>query len=128
MPKPTRRDWSHAREIVWIRDGHVCQMCGRSVVNYPSSVHHRVNRGYGGSAILERPSVLVRLCGLGSGTITSGCHDWIRFNVQLAQERGWLLPKNNPQIDPTREPILTVHGWVVLDDLGGRTPCEQVAS
>jgi len=39
-----------------------------------------------------------------------------------------LLPRNNPDIDPTAEPIL-IHGgrWVLLDDDGNVTPCEAPA-
>lgn len=124
MPKPTRRDWSHARELVWLRDGSYCQMCGQSIVNIPNSCHHRINRGMGGRADLERPSLLIRACGDG----VLGCHGRVTSHPLWAGRIGWLLPKNNPQIDPTREPILTIWGWVTLDDLGGRTPCEQVAS
>jgi 5-methylcytosine-specific restriction protein A len=127
MPKASRRVQQDARAIVRTRDGHRCLRCGASVLNIPSSIHHRINKGAGGSALLERPSLLVRMCGLGSGTITSGCHDWIRFNVQAAKDTGWLLPKNNPDIDPTCEPLLTFAGWVLLDDEGGSQPYEGAA-
>lgn len=124
MPRPTRGDWSKAREVVWVRDSHFCQMCGRSIINGESSTHHRVNRGMGGSGRLERPSLLIRACGNG----ITGCHGRVTTQPRWAERIGWLLPKNNPQLDPTREPILTVHGWVLLDDLGNRTPCEPAVA
>ena len=119
MPKPTERVKAEARKLVRARDGHQCQMCGRSIVDYPSSIHHRINKGNGGSAKYERASILIRLCGDG----VFGCHGWIGREPRAAGLRGWLLPRNNPDIDPTEEPIFTVHGWVKLDDEGNRTVC-----
>ena len=120
MPKAKRKVIDAARVLVYARDSHYCQMCGRSVVDFPSSVHHRINRGTGGSAKLERASLLIRICGSG----TTNCHGWVTEHATKAGELGWVLPKNNPDIDPTTEPILTHEwGWVLLDDLGYRTPC-----
>lgn len=117
MPKATRAVETAARKIVWVRDGHTCQLCGRSLVDTPHSTHHRINRGTGGSALLERPSILIRACGTG----TTLCHGWITEHPAEAKRLGWILPKNNPDIDPPSEPISTIHGWVLLDDNGGRT-------
>lgn len=119
MPAASARAKREARDIVRIRDGHRCQMCGASVLNVPSSVHHRINKGSGGSAKLERPSLLVRLCGDG----VHGCHGWIGREPRMAGLTGWLLPKNNPDIDPTQEPLLTYDGWVLLADDGTRVSC-----
>lgn len=116
MPKPTERVKAEARKLVRARDGHRCQMCGRSIVDYPSSIHHRINKGNGGSAKYERASLLIRMCGTG----TTGCHGWVTTEPRRAGLWGWLLPRNNPDIDPTEEPILTYQGWVLLDDEGGR--------
>lgn len=119
MPKATRAVEEAARRLVRQRDGHWCQMCGQSIVDRPSSIHHRLNRGNGGSAKLERASILIRLCGDG----VFQCHGWIGQHPKLAGETGWLLPRNNPDIDPTQEPILLFDGWHLLSDDGGRTPC-----
>jgi hypothetical protein len=94
-------------------------MCGTSILNVPSSIHHRINRGAGGSGRLERASNLIRLCGTG----TTGCHGWITEHPDKAGGAGWVLPKLNPSIDPSQEPICTIHGWVLLSDDGSRTPC-----
>lgn len=119
-PKATRKDMDAARRLVRARDGHRCQLCGQSIVDYPSSIHHRINRGSGGSAKLERASLLIRLCGTG----TTGCHGWITEEAIYGAALGYVLPKLNPDIDPTQEPILTHEwGWVLLDDDGSRTPC-----
>ena len=115
MPKATRAVQEAARRLVRERDGHRCQMCGRSIVDYPSSIHHRINKGNGGSAQYERASLLIRMCGTG----TTGCHGWVTTEPRRAGLWGWLLPRNNPDIDPEQEPILTYRGWVLLDDEGG---------
>lgn len=124
-PRASRKDVEAARSLVRARDGHQCQMCGRSIVDFPSSVHHRINKGNGGSAKYERASLLIRLCGSG----TTYCHGWVTEHPKLAGQvadggTGWLLPRNNPDIDPTREPILTFKGWVTLDDEGGTHACD----
>lgn len=120
MPRAKAGVISKARKIVYARDGYRCVMCGRSVVDYPSSVHHRRPRGAGGSALLERPSNLVRLCGDG----VRGCHGWLESHRETANLTGWLLPKLNLEIDPTEVPLLTYNGWVLLSDDGSVTPCE----
>lgn len=113
-PKASRSTMEAARVIVRQRDGHRCQMCGGSIVDQPSSIHHRRRRGMGGSALLERPSNLVRLCGTG----TTGCHGFVESQRNLATVRGWLLGYLD---DPETTPLLCYDGWVLLDDLGGRT-------
>ena len=120
-PRASRKDVEAARSLVRSRDGHRCQMCGQSIVDRPSSIHHRLNKGRGGSALLERASILIRACGDG----VSGCHGWVTEHPKAAGMTGWLLPRNNPDIDPTQEPILTFEGWYLLDDDGSRTPCES---
>jgi hypothetical protein len=122
MPKASYKAIRGARRLVLLRDGHWCQMCSRSVVDYPSSVHHRRPRGAGGSALLERASNLVRLCGTGT---TDDCHHWVESNREHAAQIGWLIPKLNLSIDPARTPLLTFKGWVLLDDEGGSTPWSE---
>lgn len=123
MPKATRRQQEDARKLVRERDGHRCQLCGRSIVDYPSSIHHRRPRGFGGSAKLEQASNLVRLCGDG----VQGCHGWLEHHREHAAEIGWLLPKLNLAIRATEVPLLTYRGWLLLDDLGGFIEVQGVA-
>jgi hypothetical protein len=99
-------------------------MCGRSIVDFPSSIHHRINRGSGGSAKLERPSLLIRMCGTG----TTGCHGWVTNEPRQAGKWGWLLPKNNPDIDPEQERILLYDGWHILADDGSRHQLIEVVA
>lgn len=118
MPRASRKDVEAARSLVRTRDDCHCQMCGKSLWSAQGSVHHRLNRGRGGSALLERASVLITACGDG----VYGCHGEVTENPEWARSIGWLLPRNNPDIDPTQEPILTWRGWVLLDDSGGWIP------
>lgn len=115
MPKATRAVMEAARTIVRQRDGHRCQMCGCSIVDQPSSIHHRRRRGMGGSALLERPSNLVRLCGTG----ITGCHGFVESERALATTRGWLLGFLD---DPETTPLRCFDGWQLLSDTGDRAP------
>ena len=118
MVKATRAVQDAARWIVRRRDDSHCQMCGKPLWTGQGSVHHRLNRGRGGSALLERASILITVCGDG----VFGCHGRVTRYPKWAESIGWLLPRNNPDIDPTQEPILLHKGWFTLDDSGGRTP------
>jgi hypothetical protein len=112
MVKATRAVQEAARRIVRERDGGRCLMCGIEATD----VHHRRRKGMGGSALLERPSNLVTLCGLGN---TSGHHGWVHQNPDQANQYGWVLY----EFETTAEtPVLTPDGWFTLDDLGSRHP------
>jgi len=69
----------------------------------------------GGSALLERPSNLVRLCGDG----VQGCHGFVESQRTLAIVRGWLIGYLD---DPETTPLLCFDGWHLLDDSGNRVP------
>jgi hypothetical protein len=111
------------REVVLARDGTTCQCCGTDVLYKLASIQHRIPRGAGGSARVNRPSNGVLVCG--SATTPGSCHNWMEHEDRTAAEDlGWLLPKLNADIDPATEPIYTQpYGWVLLDDEGNRTPC-----
>jgi len=122
LPKSTRSEMDAFREVVLARDGTTCQCCGIDLTNKLASVQHRIPRGAGGSALVNRPSNGVLVCG--SATTPGSCHQWMEADDRLtAKAQGWLLPKNNPDIDPTQEPLLTYRGWELLADDGSRTPC-----
>lgn len=107
-----------------IRDGSTCLRCGRSILNYPSSLHHRLPRGMGGGksakakARYDRVSNLVRICGSG----TTGCHGHIESYRSAAYDEGWLVHRNeDPETIPLidlfgRSFFLTDHGDVIAVD------------
>lgn len=112
------------RELVRVRDGHNCARCCRSILNYPSSIHHRHPRRMGGSRDprINDPRNLVRICGTG----TTGCHGEVESYRSAAMEAGWLLRS----LDDLDTPLLTSWGGVIrLDAAGGRVdewPTQEV--
>lgn len=116
MPKAKRSVEEAARRLVRARDSHYCQMCGQSIVDRPSAIHHRVAKGMGGSAKLERASNLIRLCGNGNA---DGCHGLAHSNPEWARSLGWIVPRF---LDPAEVPVGTYFGWVLLDDEGRSVP------
>lgn len=122
MPRATPPNRRTVMSLVNQRDGDHCRRCG---IDWPSagyqfSRHHRIPRGAGGSALVDRASNVITLCGSG----TTGCHGWVESHREEAEILGYLLPKLNPDIDPEQEPVF-VHefGWVLLGDDGSITPC-----
>lgn len=108
------------RELVLQRDDYRCVLCGEPIFGKAYSLHHRKNRGAGGSsdAAINAPSNLVTVDGTGS----SGCHNWIGSHPALAAELGLVVSLNGRTL-PAQVPILhAVHGWVLLDDEGGGAP------
>lgn len=122
MPKATRRQIADARAIVAERDQDYCQICGTRLWNQWRSVHHRVAKGMGGSALLESPANLVTLCGAGNA---DGCHGKAHSNPEWARNHGWIVSR---AFDPREIPVDTCHGWVLLSDDGSREPCEPVSA
>lgn len=92
------------RELVWTRDGASCARCGISILNRPSSIHHRKPRGMGGTRDprINDPRNLVRLCGSG----VTGCHGRIESNRTAAMEKGWLIRS----LDDLDRPLITPLG------------------
>lgn len=120
MPRSSGYQVRRIRELVDRRDGDTCRRCGLPTWGDDFSRHHRIPRGAGGSALVDRVSNIVKLCGSGS----TGCHGWVESHRADAEILGYLLPKLNPGIDPENEPIFVhEHGWVLLGDNGSITPC-----
>lgn len=122
MPRSSKNELRKVFAVVDLRDGGRCRRCGREVGEWFSR-QHRIPRGAGGSARVDRPSNLITVCG--SATSMDGCHNWMEHDHRGdAELLGYLLPKLNLGIDPETEPVF-VHefGWVLLGDLGQITPC-----
>lgn len=110
------------RELVMERDDFCCVVCGRSIAVVPEwSIHHRRNRGSGGSSDprINAPSNLLLVCGSGA----SLCHGDITNNAdrERALTAGWVVSLNSKQ-DPADVPVLHAkYGLVLLDEAGGVT-------
>lgn len=90
------------------RDGDCCVKCG-VVLNGSGNVHHRRNRGQGGSRKANVISNLITLC----GTPTSLCHGDVTLKPYEcdAYDNGWRLSTNGTT-DPATVPVLVAWlGW-----------------
>lgn len=111
------------RALVLGRDDYQCQRCGLRIghegqIFRSYSLQHRLARGMGGSRLANRPANLVTLCG--HATEPGRCHLWAESRASDAEPEGYVL--RHPA-DPATVPVLTVHGWRLLDDDGGTREC-----
>jgi 5-methylcytosine-specific restriction endonuclease McrA len=88
----------------------VCQHCG--VSDDTLIPQHRINRGMGGSKLLDRPSNLVLLCSNYNGLIESNSGQ-----AEFARKMGLKLSKWE---NTTEVPIFFAGQWYLLDDKWGR--------
>lgn len=109
--------------VVWERDQGSCASCRRPLVlenrGVGWSVHHRVNRGTGGSRApwINLPSNLIAVCGSG----VTGCHWGFESNRLHAEAHGFVVRRGIRT--PAEIPIQhALHGLVYLNDDGTTTP------
>lgn len=90
------------RELVWTRDEGRCVLCGVGLLGRQSAVHHRRNRGSGGSSdpAINSPANLLSVCD-GPGS----CHEWIGASPAEAYEAGYMVSLNSRQ-DPADVPLI----------------------
>ena len=103
-----KKDEKVARKLVAERSGGVCEICG---ANRATNFQHRVNRSQGGAWSASNG---LHACGSG----TTGCHGRMHHDPAEAYALGWSVKSWQ---DPASTPVRTSHGWVLLDDEGGRT-------
>ncbi|MER7361838.1 hypothetical protein [Nonomuraea wenchangensis] len=92
------------------RDNDTCVVCG-VYVGKGGNVHHRRNRGMGGSRAANVISNLIVAC----GSPTDGCHGLLTAKPwELdAEWNGWVLPTNGNQ-NPAEVPVLVAWlGWAL---------------
>lgn len=96
------------------RDGWACVHCGSQGDDLVPQ--HRVNRGMGGSKVLNRPSNIVVLCAMFNGLVEADSRA-----AALALEHGWKL--ESWQI-PEESPVWYTgeSQWYFLDNEGNRSP------
>lgn len=90
------------------RDQSACVVCG-VYVGDGGNVHHRRNRGMGGSRAANVVSNLMTAC----GSPSSGCHGLLTTRPWEidAEQHGWVLPTNGTA-DPATVPVLVAWlGW-----------------
>lgn len=107
------------RALVYNRAGGTCELDGQRDAE---QIHHRVDRGMGGSRAewMNLPGNLVAICG--------PCHEEITRPTKVGMTKvyeaaGWLVRRGITP--PEHEPILIWHGgvrmWALLDNEGGVT-------
>jgi hypothetical protein len=111
------------------RDQHSCAVCGCSIgAVLDHSVHHRRNRGSGGSRRPEinSPSNLLLVC----GSATTLCHGRITSNANRVEAltAGWVVSLNAKHT-PAEVPVQhALHGLVYLADDGSVEPVGRAAA
>lgn len=111
------------RELVLERDDFACVVCGKPWRGFPwDSIHHRRNRGQGGSSdpAKNRPSNLLTVCGTG----TTECHGTLTANERREEnlDAGYVVSLNSTD-EPADVPVQhRIYGLVYLLDDGTVTP------
>lgn len=100
------------RELVLERDEYRCAVCGRALLEQQASIHHRRNRGSGGSSTpaINSPANLLAVCGTG----TTGCHGWIGASPAEAADHGYVVSLNSLEAPADVPVVHAVHGVVYL--------------
>lgn len=95
------------REGVYERDGYRCTRCGDI---RPLSIHHRINRGMGGSKLRDHPACLLTLCVFCNSLLESS-----PTAAGTARARGWKLRSHQ---DPLAVPVYDPYDgtWYLLTD------------
>lgn len=100
------------------RDGHRCAWHYEGTCDTATLVpQHRQNRGMGGSKAGMTISNLVWLCAETNGLIESDAR-----MARVAVRRGIKVPRNGRYTGADVPVFHAIHGWVLLDDAGGKTP------
>lgn len=87
-----RIDWGPIRELLWKRSGGRCEVSGRPLDPETFDVHHRRNKGMGGTSRPDRDAVW-NLLAL-DPVIHNGGPQSVHGRRKWAQDRGFLIPKN----------------------------------
>ncbi|MCC5574559.1 hypothetical protein IMZ11_02750 [Microtetraspora sp. AC03309] len=114
------------RKLVRERDEDSCVVCGVVVAGRPWSIHHRRNRGMGGSSDpgVNAVESLLLVCGTG----TTGCHGVITerpWEID-AERNGWVIGRNSIA-DPAGVPVVVAWLGPCLPTRDGSwVRCEEI--
>lgn len=101
--------------LILDRDGHACVCCGITVAQAPITIHHRRNRGHGGSTdpVTNGPANGIACCWPCNGLMEVSA-----ARATEARARGWKLVMGQ---DPAAVPVVDWAGrtWL-LDQHGTR--------
>jgi len=102
------------------RDMHCpCGCVGREDTFVPQ---HRVNRGMGGSKVLDRPANVIVMCAEWNGLIESS-----PMHADTARRYGWKLSRwQVPEDEPFYD--LATGTWNLIDNIYNRTVTEKRAA
>lgn len=97
------------------RDGGVCVVCGQTGTPWdPLVIHHRRNRGQGGSTdpALNQPANLLLV-----HSSVNSAWEADAGRAAVARRAGWKVSR---YVDAPETPVRYPDGWWLLDDDGGR--------
>ncbi len=102
---------------IFARDG-VCWHCGLD--DETLILHHRLNRGFGGSPSLDRLSNVILICAAYNLALES--------NSAIASKGREQGHKLRMGADPSKSPVFDANDgeWYLLDDLGNRVNVEEI--
>jgi hypothetical protein len=101
------------RDTIIQRDGERCVACGSM---WQLTIHHRVNRGSGGSKLFDGFAYLLTVCNPCNVSFEASAEV-----AEMARSLGYKLPRNvAPAIDPTLVPVYYQYlsKWYQLDTEG----------
>ena len=103
------------RKLVFSRDENQCVACG-SLQNL--TIHHRVNRGAGGSKLFDSPAFLLTMCIICNGRFESDV-DYAR----KAKIFGYKIQRNQKEIKPETIEVYYCKSnqWFLLNNKGEKT-------
>lgn len=95
------------KKRIFARDGGVCWHCGTTE---DLTIHHRANRGMGGSKLLDRASNLILMCVIHNGLMESDVNIF-----REAKQNGWKISRHSiPYNIPIRD---SLGRWYKLGDM-----------
>lgn len=106
-----RIDWGPIRKLLWRRCGGQCEVSGRPLDPETFDVHHRRNKGMGGTSRQDRDAIW-NLLAL-DPVVHNGGPQSVHGRRKWAEDRGFMIPKNVNRIQlwPVKLRGIT---WVLL--------------